>query len=196
METQAVINLYKTRGFTVTRVEGDQEFGCIANDLLPAPLNIADADDHVAEVKRSIRTIKEPTRCLIQGLPFKRIHKPMMRAAIENAHKVLNQFPPKSGVSDTLSPLTIMTGKPSPDYNDMRIKFGAYAQVFEDNDPTNTQRHKPQGPLPSHPRVMPRVGTTSCPSSREESPPWKTWHENKSNPSLETGHPYSNGAPE
>jgi hypothetical protein len=53
METQAVIKLYETRVFTATRVEGDQEFSCrLGNDLLPTPLNIADADDHVAEVER------------------------------------------------------------------------------------------------------------------------------------------------
>jgi phospholipid N-methyltransferase len=140
MEAQAVIKLYKTRGLTVTRVEGDQEFSCLANDLLPAPLNIADTDDHVAEVEHSIQTIKERVRCLVQGLPFKRIPKAMMRATIENANKTLNQFPAKNGVSDTLSPLTIMTGRPTPDYNDMKIDFGAYAQVFEDNNPTNTPR--------------------------------------------------------
>jgi hypothetical protein len=137
METQAVIKLYETRVFTVTRAKGDQEFSCLANDLLPTPLNIADTDDHVAQVERSIRTIKERVRCLVQGLPFKRIPKAMMRAAIKNANKALNQFPAKNGVSDTLSPLTIMTGRPTPDYNDMKIEFGTYAQVFKDNNPTS-----------------------------------------------------------
>jgi hypothetical protein len=51
METQVVINMCETRGFTVTRVEGDQEFACIANKILPTPINIADADDHVHEVE-------------------------------------------------------------------------------------------------------------------------------------------------
>jgi hypothetical protein len=147
IEIQAVIKLYETRGFTVTRVEGEQEFSCLANNLLPTPLNIADADDHVAEVERSIRTIKERVRCLVQGLPFKRITKAMMRAAIENANKTHNQFPVKNGVSDNLSPLTIMTGRPTPDYNDMKIEFGAYAQVFEDNNPTKTPRARTMGAI-------------------------------------------------
>jgi hypothetical protein len=123
METQAVINLYQTRAFTVTRVKGDQEFTCITNDLLPMPINIADAANHIPEVERSIRTIKEPTRCLIQGLPFKRIPKAMMRAAIENAHKALNQFPAKNGASHTLSPLTIMTGRLKLNHNDLKLEF-------------------------------------------------------------------------
>jgi hypothetical protein len=138
METKAVTNMYETRGFNVTRIEGNRAFACISNDVLPIPMNIADAVDHVAEVEQSIRTIKERTMCLVQGLPYKRIPNVMIRAAIENANKVMNQFLAQNGVSATLSPLTIMTGKPTPDYNDMKIEFGAYAQVFEENQITNT----------------------------------------------------------
>ncbi len=147
METKAVINLYETRGFNITRVEGDREFCCIENELLPVALNTADKDDHVHEVERSIRTVKERTRCTVQGLPYRRIPKVMMRAAVENAHKSLNQFPANDGASDVLSPLTIMTGKPAPDYNDLKIEFGAYAQVFEDNDVTNTVRARTTGAI-------------------------------------------------
>jgi hypothetical protein len=67
-------------------------------------------DNHVAKVKRSICTINELTRRLVQGLPFRRIPNAMMRAAIEKENKTRNQFPAKKGVSDTLSLLTIMTG--------------------------------------------------------------------------------------
>jgi hypothetical protein len=147
MEVKAVINLYETRGFNITRIEGDREFNCIVNDILPITLNVADADDHVHEVERSIRTIKERTRCTIQGLPFRRIPKLMMRAAVEGAHKTLNQFPVKNGASDVLSPLTIMTGQPNPNYHDLKIEFGAYVQVFEDNDPTNTVRTRTTGAI-------------------------------------------------
>jgi hypothetical protein len=145
--TQTVINFYKAREFTVTRVEADQEFACIENELLLTPLNVADGYDHVAEVERSIRTIKERTRCLVQGLPFKYIPRIMMRAAIENANKVLNLFPAKNGVSDTMSPLTIMTGRPTPNCNDIKIEFGAYAQVFESDKPTNTVKARRTGAI-------------------------------------------------
>jgi hypothetical protein len=70
METRAIVGMYKGRGFNVTRLEADQEFKCITNGVLPTILNVADADDHVHEVERSIRTIKERTRCTVQGLPF------------------------------------------------------------------------------------------------------------------------------
>jgi hypothetical protein len=82
------------------------------------------------------------------GFTFKRIPKAMMRAAIKNANKMLNQFPAKNSVSDTLSPLTIMTGRPTPDYNDMKIEFGANAQDFEkDNNPTNTPKARTTGAI-------------------------------------------------
>jgi hypothetical protein len=58
METRAIVNMEKSRGFNVTQLEAEQEFQCITNDVLPKILNVADADDHVHEVERSIRTIK------------------------------------------------------------------------------------------------------------------------------------------
>jgi hypothetical protein len=51
--------LYETRGFSIARVEGGREFSCITNELLTTPINIANTGDHVAEVERSIHTIKE-----------------------------------------------------------------------------------------------------------------------------------------
>ena len=66
---------------------------------------------------------------------------------VENAVKGLNHFPVKNGISQTLSPRTIMTGRPSLDYNKMSIEFGAYAQVFEDNNPTNTNKARTTGAI-------------------------------------------------
>ena len=112
-ETKAIINMYTNRGLHITRVEGDNEFCTLENDILPVQLNIADADDHVPEVERSIRTLKERVRCLLQGLPYRRVPKVMIRAAIEYANRSLNQIPVQNSASDHLSPLTIMTGRPN-----------------------------------------------------------------------------------
>ena len=151
MELKAVMQMYHARGFVISRVDGDNEFQCITNDILPVVMNIADADDHVHEVERSIRTVKERTRCTVQGLPFSQIPRIMIRATIEAAHKSLNQIPAQNGVSQHLSPTTIVTGRPSPDYNDMSIEFGAYAQVFEDNNPSNTNRTRSTGAIALNP---------------------------------------------
>ena len=90
MEARAVIQMYESLGFTISRVKADSEFTCIQHNLLPITVNIASAKDHVHKVKRSIRTIKERTRCTVQGLPFWRIPKLMTRSAVEASHKGLN----------------------------------------------------------------------------------------------------------
>jgi hypothetical protein len=134
-------------GFETIRVEADREFACITNDLLPAVLNIADANDHVAEAERSIQTVKDRARCAVQGLPHRMIPKAMMRDVVEGGHKGLSQFPARNGASDKLSPLATMTGTPSPDCYDFKIELGACAHVFEDNNPTNTNKTRSTGAI-------------------------------------------------
>ncbi len=52
--------------------------------------------------------------------------------------RCLNQFPARDGVSKTMSPLSIVTGANTPDYNKLKIEFGQYAIVYADDDVTNT----------------------------------------------------------
>ena len=74
----------------------------------------------------------------MHGLPFKLIPIIMCRAVVEKAVRDLNQFPAKDGIAKNMSTLTMMTGKPFPDYNSLLLEFGTYVHIFEDNDPTNT----------------------------------------------------------
>jgi hypothetical protein len=145
-ETRAVLALYQSRDFNIRDLHNNMEFGCIRNDVLPTRLNVTAADDHVGEVERSIRTIKERTRTTIHGLPFKRFPTLMIQELVYHAAKGLNQFP-----SHTLSPLTIMTGRANPDYNDLNLEFGSCVQVFEDNDPSNTTTSQNTGAIVMNP---------------------------------------------
>ena len=114
-------------------------------------MNITTADSHVGEVERSIRTIKERLRACVHGLPFRRLPKVVIVAMISDCVRCLNQFPRVTGISSTMSPSTIVRGTPPPDFNAMRIEFGAYAQVFEDHDPTNTPRGRSLGAIALNP---------------------------------------------
>jgi hypothetical protein len=58
--------------------------------------------------------MKERARTTIHGLPLERLPKLMIQALVYHAAKGLNQFPAKNGISDTLSPLAIMTGRANP----------------------------------------------------------------------------------
>ena len=50
---------------------------------------------------------------------------------MENAIHWLNAFPSKTGVSSTLSPSTIVTGRGKPDFSKKHIAFGSYAMVTD-----------------------------------------------------------------
>jgi hypothetical protein len=139
-ETNAIKNLYETRGFKVVDLHVDNEFACIREDIRPTNLNVANADDHVPEIERSIQTVKERTRCLANSLPYKRYPKLLSRSMVENAIKGLNDFPAKDGISTTISPKTIVTGAPAPDYNDMKLEFGTYVHVYEDHTIKNDMK--------------------------------------------------------
>jgi hypothetical protein len=83
----------------------------------------------------------------MQGLPFRRVPKVIIQAMVEGSHKSLNQYSAKDGASEILSPLTIMTGKPRPDHNNLKIELGAYARVYEANDPTSTNKTRATGAI-------------------------------------------------
>ncbi|KAL7574572.1 hypothetical protein ACA910_015922 [Epithemia clementina (nom. ined.)] len=147
LETMAIIKLYQARGFIVDNIHADREFECIKNELLPVNLNTTAADDHVGEVERSVRTIKERVRATIQGLLYRRLTVLMIRELVIGAVKALNMFPVESGISDTMSPRELVVGTPKPDFNNLKLEFGAYAQVFEDNNPTNTMASRMTGAI-------------------------------------------------
>ena len=146
-ELKAAIHLYVVRGFVVCDVHSDSEFECLRESLRPIEMNIVTPDSHVGEVERSIRTIKERLRSCVHGLPFKRLPKLLLHHMVGDAVRCLNSFPWRLGISSTLSPAAIITGLPTPDYACMRLELGAYVQVFEACDPTNTPRARSLGAI-------------------------------------------------
>jgi hypothetical protein len=115
--------------------------------MQPIEINVVPADSHVGEVERSIRTMKERLRSMAHGMPYKRLPQLMITHMVADTVRCLNQFPWTNGISSTLSPASIVTGLGNPDYNQMRLEFGAYVQLFEDNDPSNTLRSRSLGAI-------------------------------------------------
>jgi len=67
------LNTYKTNGFTVHTVLGYGQFASLQNGLanVGVVLNVTSRDEHLPEIERHIRTIKERTRAQYATLPFK-----------------------------------------------------------------------------------------------------------------------------
>ena len=57
----------------------------------------------------------------------------MIRRLAELVMRNLNQFPSENSASEVHIPLTIVTGQPKVDYNNLTADYGSYAEVFEDD---------------------------------------------------------------
>ena len=102
--------LHLSRGVHISEIRSDGEFKCIESDILPCNLNVAAPGEHVPEIERSVRTVKESTRTLQYDLPYKTQPKMMTEGNIYTAIKNLNALPTLNGVSKTLSPSALITG--------------------------------------------------------------------------------------
>jgi hypothetical protein len=106
---------YLQRGFHITTVHADGEFAPIKTLIKAMPggpmVNLASANDHVPEIERRSRVVKERCRATRHSLMFHTIPKLMTIHIVLNVVKLLIFFPTKGGVSDTLIPKTIMSGE-------------------------------------------------------------------------------------
>ena len=143
-----VIRLYESRGFEVNHVITDNQYVCLRDDLLPQQLTIVAAGEHVGDVERSIRTVKEAARTMTQGLPFKLYPKLLVAGIAKKAISDRNSYPaPENGVSDDLSPRTLITGLPKIDSNNCKLEIGEYCEVYTTPDPTNMQHTRTIGAI-------------------------------------------------
>ena len=73
-------------------------------------INITAKKEHVADVERMIQTLKERFRAIYSTLSFKHLTAKIITQLTTLYVLWLNAFPPKGGVSKTLSPRTSTTG--------------------------------------------------------------------------------------
>ena len=101
------------RGFQFTTIHVDVEFAPFQALVQEMPggaiVNLASASKHVSEIERHIRVAKERIRSTRHSITFNNVTKLFMIHLVFGAIKMLNHFPVKWGISDTISPKTIMT---------------------------------------------------------------------------------------
>ena len=131
-----VKDIYAKRGFRVTLGMMDNEFEHLRADFvnLGLELNVVANDEHVPEVERYVRTIKERTRSVYNVLPYKRMPARMLVEMVKASVFWLNTFPSSDGVSDTMSPRLLIVGFNVDYAKHCKLEFGTYAQVHEDHD--------------------------------------------------------------
>ena len=125
------MRLYRHRGFRIRNLFADAEF----EPMRPSfPfLETTGADDHVPDIERYIRTIKERTRSTWHSMPFEYVPRIIVIHLVHNAVFWLNAFPSPIGISTEHSPRYLMTGKKVDRKLHARLEFGEYVQMHEEH---------------------------------------------------------------
>ena len=138
--THKVCALYSARGFKLTNANLDGKFIPMRRHLQEMGIigNFAMQSEHVPEIERQIRVLKERACACRHTLPFKYLPRLIVIEMMNNCALWLNVFPPKGGVS-TISPRTLITGVNFDYTKHCKLPFGAYTQVHEEPSPSNSQ---------------------------------------------------------
>ena len=106
--------------------------------MIPIPMNIVAEGEHLGDIERSSRIIKESARCHVHRLTYTRYPKEMVIGCVTHSVKELNQLPADSGISEDQIPATLVTGAPSPIYQDItKLSFRDYVLVHTARQRTN-----------------------------------------------------------
>ena len=138
-----VNKLYLQRGFKITHMHTDCEFEPLHKEMtdLGINLNCESKKEHVPEIERFIRSVKERVRSARSTMLFKRISKLMIVHLFASDIFWLNAFTPSTpgaGLSDTKGPGKIILGN-TVDYKKVcRLQPGEYVQVHQEDEPRNT----------------------------------------------------------
>ena len=143
------LSIYRNRGFNPIEIHADGEYNSLRNTFPGVRFTICSADDHVPEIERAIRTVKETIRATIHGMPYSRLPRVLVKELVTHAVRTLNMLPHPDGVSPTLSPATIVTGYPKTDYRTMTLEFGTYVQVYDGT--SNDTKSRTLGAIATNP---------------------------------------------
>jgi hypothetical protein len=137
---QRIIRVYARAGFTIQTILMDNEFEKVRDHILDATMNTPAASEHVGEIERKIRVIKERSRGIICTLPYTRLPQQMLIHLLHHVVMWLNNFPVAGGVSDRFSPRELILRHSLDVKRHCRAPFGAYCETHEDNTPTNSMK--------------------------------------------------------
>jgi hypothetical protein len=114
----------------------DGEFKPMRGDLADAGITLNETanDEHVGEIERFIRTLKERMWAFYNSLPFNHMPPRLVIKMAKHSIYWLNSFPHPNGVSADMSPRTIITGQTVDFTRRCKYEFGEYVQTHEQHD--------------------------------------------------------------
>eukprot|EP00804_Cyclotella_cryptica_P027764 CCRYP_009202-RA/>CCRYP_009202-RA protein AED:0.72 eAED:0.12 QI:0/-1/0/1/-1/1/1/0/1137 len=133
---KVVIGVYASRGFRVTVILADNQFEPMRGELanLGAIINVVSHDEHVPEIERFNRTIKERVRAAYNVLPFEFVPPVFIIELVYAQVFWRNMFAIKGGISHTQSPSELILNRKL-DFNaHCKVEYGEYVQTHEEHD--------------------------------------------------------------
>ena len=108
-------------------------------------VNQTSKNEHVPEVERAGRTLKERVRAVWNTLPYK-LPETMVVQLTYYACMMLNMFPKSNSIAG-VAPRELFTGVRIDYKRDCKLGFGEYVQVYAENDITNTMQARTFGAI-------------------------------------------------
>jgi len=126
---EAIIDMIKSKGFVISRVEIDPERGLFAvKDQLGVDVVVVGAGSHVAVAERGGRVVKERCRLILSSLPYPLAGR-FMRYLVMFVVTRLNLMP-RAGDGHSECPRERFTGKKIHFKRELEIGFGDFAEVW------------------------------------------------------------------
>ena len=136
-----VLKIYYRSGFKPRLALMDGEFDKLRQRLADSiEINVTGKNEHVGEIERLIRQVKERCRCVRADIRFKILPNAVIKALVIHVVMWLNAWPSKAGVSEIFSPREIVLRWQLSTKLHCQAPFGSYCIAYDENIPTNTQQ--------------------------------------------------------
>lgn len=147
---QNVWKVYQQRGFKIQHIRADNEFSPMCGDLavMQMELNEVGRDEHVPEVERYIRTVKERCRAIYNTLPFHHYPPALIVEMVYASVFWLNTVPSSVGIG-LYTPAYLVVGRQIDFKKHCQLQFGEYVQTHEEHD--NSMQSRTTGAIALRP---------------------------------------------
>ena len=156
-----VVYGYARGGFVVNLMLMDQEFEKIKDVLPLVEVNTTAAREHVPEIERNIRTIKERVCATTSRFPFNPVPKMVIIQKLYTISLWLNAIRSILGKDRGLSPRELVLGRGVDYHKDCRADLGGYVEARPDKIITNDNTPRTHSCIAVGPSDN-REGTLKC----------------------------------
>eukprot|EP00969_Alexandrium_andersonii_P168545 7449150-Alexandrium_andersonii.AAC.1 len=148
---QSMISTYHQQRFNVVNIlcDGESAVGAILSEssIRGVMINTTSKNEHVPEIEVSIKHVKERVRCNFHKKPYK-MYSILIAHLVYYCVRAINMEPSRAVLgSGKVSPRELFLGRVVDASKELKLGFGEYVQVHEDNSITNTMEARTQGAI-------------------------------------------------